>query len=323
MPPGKALSSPVPFQTRRWQKIQFLFIFSLQSAFRTSFHCSYHSDFQASNCPVVYSRQKAISCFKRMLFRKIIKRSSDLLFIYWFWRSNFLFLDVGSKREQDSQSTTKRIEIHQVAWRERVVSPLSGMKQNLIPYSSWSLFFFKFFISTEALQKWSKIQIIFLSVVFFGNHSAVDIDVQTCIQPRLRELYMGKLLPAGNTHLSSGSSFILQVENFFGSQTWPSKCQVQGCQFKWYLFFNKAHPDSLWSFFTLPLKMGAWVWTLEPSGFSSPRLWTLQPRQCFSKPTYLSGEHLTEAFSLWYGLALNSIQMVVLSSFIKGAGSFS
>ena len=65
------------------------------------------------------------------------------------------------------------------------------------------------------------------------------------------------------------------------------------------------------------------MWTPGPAGFSSPRLWTQQPRQCFSKPTYLSGEHLTEAFSLWYGLALNSIQMVVLSSFIKGAGSFS
>lgn len=140
MPLGKALSSPVPFQTRRWQKIQFLFIFSLQSAFCSSFHCSYHSDFQTSNCPVVYSRQKAIFCFKGMLFRKIIKRSSDLLFIYWFWRSSFLFLDVGSKREQDSQYTTKSIEIHWVAWRERVVSPLSGMKQNLIPYSSRSLF---------------------------------------------------------------------------------------------------------------------------------------------------------------------------------------
>lgn len=29
--------------------------------------------------------------------------------------------------------------------------------------------------------------------------------------------------------------------------------------------------------------------------------------------------HLTEAFSLQYGLVLNSIQMVILSSFIKGA----
>ena len=216
MPLGKALSSPVPFQTRRWQKIQFLFIFSLQSAFHSSFHCSYHLDFQTSNCPVVYSRQKAIFCFKGMLFRKIIKRSSDLLFIYWFWRLSFLFLDVGSKRERgkkdwNSPSSLKGKSCFSFKWSEAEFNPLQFPKS----------FFLNFFISTEALQKWSKIQIIFLSVVFFGNHSAVDIDVQTCIQPRLRELYMGKLLPAGNTHLSSGSSFILQVENFFGSQTWP------------------------------------------------------------------------------------------------------
>jgi hypothetical protein len=63
----------------------------------------------------------------------------------------------------------------------------SMWEQNLIPYSSQSIFFNR----AEILQKWSKIQIMFLFGVFFGNCSVVDVDVQTGTQPCPGELYMG------------------------------------------------------------------------------------------------------------------------------------
>lgn len=112
-------------------------------------------------------------------------------------------------------------------------------EQNLIPYSSQSIFFNR----TEILQKWSKIQIMFLSAVFFGHHSAVDIDVQTHIQPCFRELYMGRPLPVGNTHCSSGSLFVLPVENFFIHKLDLKNAKFEDANSN--LILNKAHQNSL------------------------------------------------------------------------------
>lgn len=149
---------------------------------------------------------------------------------------------------------------------------------NLISYSSQSIFFFN---RGETFPKRSKIQIMFLSVVFFGNRTAVDIDVQTRIQPCLRKLDMGRLLPAGNT-LFLRLPFLLQVENFFFF--WFTKLTfkmptprtpIQIC-----CVLSKVPPNSLWSLFISSLTAGTSGRRRmgKISGCSGPTVWTRKPR---------------------------------------------
>lgn len=140
------------------------------------------------------------------------------------------------QREKDSQSSLHQKDRNSPSESEgRVVSPLSEsqhMGANLIPYSSQS---FKNFYRAETSEM---IQIMFLSVVFFGNHSAVDIDVQTRTQPCLRELYMGDCCSGKHTLLLWPPFHSPNWKTFFYSHTWPPKCQVQGYHFKSDLFWT-------------------------------------------------------------------------------------
>lgn len=139
---------------------------------------------------------------------------------------------------------------------------------------------------------------MFLSVVFFGNHSAVDIDVQTCTHPMLGHVW-GSCCQLVTPATPLAPLSFSKVKTFF-----VHKLDLKNAKFKDAnsngIYLNKAHPDSLWSFFILPRKTGAWAWS--PGKWKILRL--LQPKtlDTAAKIVFLEA-HLSEQgtanWSIW------------------------
>lgn len=194
------------------------------------------------------------------------------------------------------------------------------MGANLVPYSSQS---FKNLIELKPFRK-DPNNVLICSFLWkpFSSRYRCPNTYLALSQGAVR----GSLLPDGDTRCPLAPCPLSELKPFFFIHTLTFKMPSSRMPIQIVFILNKVLPNSLWLFFIFPLNLGTSAWSTRNGrspGCSGPTVWTQQPRRCFTKPTYLSRVHPIEAFCLWYGLVLNSVQMVVLSSFIKEAGSFS